>query len=143
MDRGRIVHISRDTEQGAFLSDWFRSWEDPAVYYIDHLNVGVDHRVRLEFLDNLALHYNYGGILIGFGISFSSFRGDPGVFRANAHMDMQLTGATLFFDERPIIVDGEFTRESGLHAPNRRPGTGAPWQEVEGHVLPEPPKFQD
>ena len=141
MDRGRIVHISRDTEQGVFLSDWFSSWEDPAVYYIDHLNVGVDHRVRLEYLDNLAVHYNYGGILMGFGISFSSFRGDPGVFRANAHIDMHLTGATLFFDERPILVNGEFTRESGLHAPNRRPGTGAPWQEVEGHVLPRPPEF--
>ena len=141
IDRGRIVHISRDTEHGVFLSEWFRSWEDPTVYYIDHLNVGVDHRIRLEYLDNLAVHYNYGGILMGFGISFSSFRGDPGVFRANAHMELHLTGATLFFDERPILVDGEFTRESGLRAPNRRPGTGAPWQEVEGHVLPEPPSF--
>ena len=78
---------------------------------------------------------------MGFGLSFSSFRGDPGVFRANAHMDMILTGATLFIDERPIMVDGEFTGESGMRAPNRRPGTGAAWQEVEGHVLPAPPTF--
>ena len=141
IDRGRIVHISRDTEHGAFLSDWFHSWQDPAVYYIDHLNIGVDHRIRLEYLDNLSVHRNYGGILMGFGISFSSTRGDPGVFRANAHIELQLTGATLYFDERPVLVDGEFTRESGLRAPNRRPGTGAPWQEVEGHVLPEPPSF--
>ena len=141
IDRGRIVYISRETGHGVFLSDWFHSWEDPAVYYIDHFNIGVDHRVRLEYLDNLALHYNYGGLLMGFGISFSSIRGDPGVFRANAHIELHLTGATLYFDERPILVDGDFTRESGMRAPNRRPGTGGPWQEVEGHVLPEPPKF--
>jgi hypothetical protein len=78
---------------------------------------------------------------MGFGLAFSSFRGDLGVFRAHAHIDMHLTGATLFFDDRPIIVDGQFTRESGLWAPNKRPGTGAPWQEVEGHVLPKPPQF--
>ena len=141
IDRGRMMHIARDTEHGVFLSDWFHSWQDPAVFYIDHLNIGVDHRIRLEYLDNLSVHRNYGGILMGFGISFSSTRGDPGVFRSNAHIELQLTGATLYFDERPILVDGEFTSESGLHAPNRWPGTGAPWQEVEGHVLPEPPSF--
>ena len=141
IDRGRIVSISRDTEQGIFLDDWFSSWEDPAVYYIDHFNIGVEHRVRLEYLDNLSTHFNYGGILMGFGVSFSSNRGDPGVFRANGHIELQLTGATLFFDERPIMVDGEFTRESGLYASNRRPGTGVAWRKIEGHVLPEPPKF--
>ena len=143
IDRGRIVYISRETDHGIFLSDWFRSWEDPAVYYIDHFNIGVDHRIRLEYLDNVAVHYNYGGLLMGFGVSFSSYRGDLGVFRANAHIELHLTGANLFFDERPIMVDGEFTRESGLRAPDRRPGTGGAWQEVEGHVLPEPPKFDN
>ena len=139
--RGRIVSISRDTEQGIFLDDWFRSWEDPAVYYIDHFNIGTDHRINLEHLDGISTHHNYGGLLFGFGVSFSSNRGDPGVFRANAHIELPLTGATLYFDDRLIIVDGEFTRESGMRAPNRRPGTGSAWQEVEGHVLPEPPKF--
>jgi len=67
----------------------------------------------------------------------------PGVFRANAHIELPLTGATLYFDDRLIIVDGEFTRESGMRAPNRRPGTGSAWQEVEGHVLPAPPTFDD
>ena len=111
------------------------------MYYIDHFNIGTDHRINLENLDGLATHHNYGGMLFGFGVSFSSNRGDPGVFRANAHIEIHLTGATLYFDDRPIIVDGEYTRESGMRAPNRRPGTGAPWQEVEGHVLPEPPSF--
>ena len=136
IDRGRIVSIARDTEHGIFLDNWFRCWENPAVYYIDHFNIGVDHRVRLEYLDNLSVHFNYGGLLLGFGISFSSNRGDLGVFRANAHIEIHLTGATVFFDERPILVDGEFTRESGLRAPNRWPGTGSAWQEVDGHVLP-------
>jgi len=141
IDRGRIVHISRDTEHGVFLYDWFHSWEDPTVYYFDHLNIGLDHRIRLEYLDNLAVHHNYGGLLMGFGISFSSNRGDIGVFRPKGHIELQNTGCTVYFDGRPIMVDGEFTRESGLRAHNRRPGTGAPWQEVEGHVLPKPPKF--
>lgn len=141
IDRGRIISIARDTEHGIFLDDWFRSWEDPAVYYIDHFNIGVDHRIRLENLDNLSVHFNYGGLLLGFGISFSSNRGDLGVFRANGHIEIHLTGATVFFDESPILVDGEFTRSSGLRAHNRRPGTGSAWTEVEGHVLPEQPDF--
>ncbi|MGQ0572246.1 MAG: hypothetical protein ACT4P5_22295 [Armatimonadota bacterium] len=141
IERGRIVEIARDTEDGVFLHDWFHSWDDPAVYYLDHVNIGLDHRIRLEYLDNIAVHFNYGGILMGFGISFSSNRGDPGVFRAKAHIELQLTGANLFFDDRQILKDGDFTLESGVRAINRRPGTGSKFLKVEGHVLPKAPEF--
>lgn len=139
LEHGRIVDIARDTEHGVFLHEWFHSWGDPAVFCIDHLNVGLDHRVQLDALDNLAVHFNYGGILMGFGISFSSNRGDPGVFRAKGHIEMHLTGANLFFDDRQILKDGDFTLESGVRVANRWPGTGSAFMTVEGHVLPPAP----
>ncbi len=141
IEHGRIVDIARDTEHGVVLHEWFHSWNDPAVFYIDHLNVGLDHRIQLDALDNLAVHFNYGGILMGFGISFSSNRGDPGVFRAKGHIELHLTGANLFFDDQQILSNGDFAEESGVPRANRHPGTGSPYQLVEGHVLPLPPCF--
>jgi len=134
IDRGRITQIARDTDHGAFLDNWFRSWDDPTVYFVDHFNIGLDHRIHL---DNLSVHHNYGGILLGFGICFSSNRGDLGVFRAKAHIEIQLTGASVFFDDKQIIKDGEFTEESGVQRSVRRPGVASPFLKVDGHVLPE------
>jgi hypothetical protein len=142
IDQGRITRIARDTEHGVFLDNWFSSWDDQVVYYLDHLNIGLDHRIRLEHLDNLAVHFNYGGILLGFGLCFSSNRGDPGVFRAKAHIEIHLTGASVFFDDRQILKDGDFLPDTGLRAANRRPGTPSPFVEVEGHVLPKIPTFR-
>lgn len=137
IEAGRIVSIARTTTEGVFLDDWFRSWNDPATYYIDHFNIGLDHRIRLEFLDNIAVHYNYGGLLIGCGVHFSSNRGDLGLYRTKSHIELQLIGANLFFDGKQILEDGEFTVESGLRAAaDRYPGNPSPFLEVDGHVLP-------
>jgi hypothetical protein len=143
VEAGRIISIARATPEGIFLDDWFRSWNDPATTYIDHFNLGLDHRIRLEYLDNLAVHFNYGGLLMGFGVHFSSNRGDLGVFRSKGHIELHHTGANLFFDNQQLLEDGEFTEASGLRTSGDRfAGNPSPFYEVEGHVLPQGPRAE-
>lgn len=113
-ENGYITKIARDNPDGEFLDDWFRSWKDREVYRFAHINLGLDHRVRLQYLDNLAVHYNYGGLLLGVGAMNTPLFGHGGVYQAKAHIELQLTGADYFLDGRQIMHRGEFLADTGL-----------------------------
>jgi hypothetical protein len=113
-EKGYITEIARDNPDGEFLDDWFRRWDDAEVYRFSHINLGLDHRVRLEVLDNLAVHFNYGGLLFGIGAMNTPLFGHDEVFRAKAHIELQLTGADLFLDGRQIMRGGDFLADTGL-----------------------------
>lgn len=112
--KGYITQIARDNPDGEYLDKWFRSWNDPEVYRFAHINLGLDHRVRLECLDNLAVHFNYGGLLFGIGAMSTPLFGHTEVFQAKAHIELQLTGADLFLDGRQVLQGGEFLPDTGL-----------------------------
>src|SRR5207244_2634425 len=40
--KGKLVEISRDSETGIMLDDWFRSHRDPNSYQFAHINLGLD-----------------------------------------------------------------------------------------------------
>lgn len=126
IEAGVIQSISTDTEAGVFLAEWFASWDDPDVYKLAHMNLGLDHRIHLEYLDNLAVHFNYGGILTGWGLNQTPRFGAEEKRQASAHMELQLTGASLFLDDTQILAAGEFTPESGLSARQDRTHQGVP-----------------
>jgi len=117
IENGKLVKIERSSEAGVMLDDWFRGVDDPNVYQFAHINLGLDHRIVLHHLDNFALHFNYGGILMGFGANNSPRLG--GNVRSKGHIEMQLTGANCLLDGRLILESGEFTADSGLRAPGR------------------------
>lgn len=111
---GYIVEIARDNPDGVFLDDWFRQWKDREVYRFAHINLGLEHRIHLEYLDNLAVHFNYGGLLFGVGAMNTPLFGHGDVYQAKAHIELQLTGADYFLDGRQIMHQGEFLPDTGL-----------------------------
>ncbi len=113
-EAGVLVGIDETGAVGRFLSNWFASWRDPLVYHFAHINLGVDHRVRLQYLDNLAVHFNYGGILCGIGTQYTPLFGHSSVRQARAHIELHVTGTSLEVDGVQVTRDGQFTAESGI-----------------------------
>lgn len=115
VEKGKLLDIATDSDAGAMLNDWFRSQHDTNAYQFAHINLGLDPRIKLEQLDNIAVHFNYGATLIAFGTNYTPLFGS-GV-KAKSHIDMNLTGADYWCDNLCLVRDGEFTEESGLRGP--------------------------
>lgn len=114
VEAGKLVRIGRETEAGIFLDDWLRSMRHPGAYQFAHINFGVDHRVKLHRLDNLSVHFNYGGVLIAFGTNYTArFLPGQGV-KLRSHVDMQWVGQSVWADDTQILDRGEFTSGSGI-----------------------------
>ena len=118
-ENGKIVDISRKSDAGIMLDEWFRSHGDPNSYQFAHINLGLDNRVRLENLDNISLHFNYGGIMMGFGANYDPYTFGDTVVKCQSHIDMALVGADYYLDEHKILEGGEFSIDSGLRLNNR------------------------
>jgi leucyl aminopeptidase (aminopeptidase T) len=114
-EAGKLVKVHRDTETGIMLDEWFRAQNDPNSYQFAHINLGLDHRIVLHYLDNISVHYHYGGILLGMGANWDPLLWGGGV-KAKSHIDMHLVGADYLVDGKPILERGEFIPESGLRA---------------------------
>jgi leucyl aminopeptidase (aminopeptidase T) len=120
--RGRIVHIDDSHEDGRIFRHWIEQFEDPNVYTIAHFGFSVDHRARdISRFDLSEWESYYAGVLVAFGANDSASLG--GATRAKGHSDSVLLRASFFMDGQPIIIDGEFTAESGLRH-NGRESTG-------------------
>lgn len=112
---GKIVDIARDTGDGIMLHDWFRSHNDPNSYQFAHINLGLDRRIKMDRLDNVAVHFNYGATLVAFGTNYTPLFGTT--VRAKSHIDMNYTGGDYWVDDLCLVRAGEFTDESDLRGP--------------------------
>lgn len=118
-EKGKIANIARDTEFGAFLDDWLDSMRQPAAYQFAHINFGVDHRVKIHGCDSAAVHYNYGGILVGVGTNYSARFGKRSV-KTRSHVDLQWVGQSAWIDGKHVLDEGQYTPSSGIHAGEER-----------------------
>lgn len=113
VERGRIVHIDDSHEDGRIFKHWIEQFDDPNVYTIAHFGFSVDHRARdISRFDLSVWESLYAGVLVAFGANDSAKLG--GATRAKGHSDSMLLQASFYIDGEPVIVDGEFTPESGL-----------------------------
>lgn len=111
---GRIAHVSTDTAFGWRLRRWLEAAGYPEAYQSMDCNFGVDHRGRLENLDNTAVHSAYGCFMLGF--SLPVVRRGESVERPGYHLDMTLIGADIWLDDLKVVEAGRYTPESGVHA---------------------------
>ena len=113
VERGRIVSIDDSHEDGRIFRHWIEQFDDPNVYTIAHFGFSLDHRSRDTSRYDLSEWESlYGGVLIAFGANDSAALG--GATRAKGHSDSMLLQATFYIDGTPVLIDGEFTEESGL-----------------------------
>ena len=117
VEDGRIVDISTATADGVMLDTWFRGVHDAGIYQLAHVNLGLDPRIVVHRLDNFALHFNYGGVLLGIGANTTPDFG--GTNPAAGHVEMHQLGVDYWIDDERILENGEFTEESGLRAAAR------------------------
>lgn len=109
---GRLVSIDRSTSEGAYLDDWFRSFDHPAAMEFAHINIGLVP-LSINNIDNESIHFAYGGILMGIGRQGTPVFNTP-VVDLPCHIDMHLLKVSYYADDLAIIKDGQFTAESGL-----------------------------
>lgn len=113
IENGRIEYIDDSHEDGRIFKKWIEQFNDPNVYVIAHMGFGTDPRARdLTRYDLSAWESYYGGVLIAFGANDTPLLG--GSNRASGHSDSILVNASFYADGEPILLDGEFTKESGL-----------------------------
>jgi hypothetical protein len=113
---GRIVKIDDSHEDGQIFKRWIEQFEDPNMYTIAHFGFSLDHRARnLSRYDLSEWESYYGSVMIAFGANDSPSLG--GVTRAKGHSDSVLLNATFYIDGRAVLVNGEFTDDSGLRPP--------------------------
>ncbi len=113
VEGGRIVYIDDSHEDGRIFKRWIEQFNDPNVYTIAHFGFSVDHRATdLSRFDLSEWESYYGGVMIAFGANDSPALG--GANRASGHSDSVLLNASFYIDGKPVLVDGEFTEESGL-----------------------------
>ena len=115
IEKGKIVSIARDTESGIMLDDWFRSHNDPNSYHFAHINLGLDPRIHLEGLDNIATHFNFGAVLMGFGCNYTPLFGSH--VMAKSHVELNYVGGDYWADDLCLTRMGEFTEDSNLRGP--------------------------
>ncbi len=97
------------------LDEWFDSYDTPDSRLLAHLNFGLDHRAQIHSLDSSTLHALYGSIMIAFGTNYTPLFASA--TRIMSHIDLTLTGATVYWDDQLIMEDGDYTADSGLRKP--------------------------
>lgn len=110
---GRIVQIDASHEDGRIFKRWIEQFEDPNCYVIAHFGFSLDHRSRdISRFDLSEWESLYGATMVAFGANDSYILG--GANRAKGHADCLLLNSTFYIDGKAVLVDGEFTEESGL-----------------------------
>jgi hypothetical protein len=112
IERGRIARIDRTTGYGAYLDDWFRAFGQCEALDLAHINLGLVP-LSTRLIDNEAIHFSYGGFLMGFGRRGTPLFGTP-VGNLPNHIDMHHTHGSWYVDGVALLRDGQFTPESGL-----------------------------
>lgn len=118
VEHGRIVKIDDSHEDGLIFKRWIEQFEDPNVYTIAHFGFSLDHRAHnLSRYDLSEWESYYGCTMVAFGANDNSSLG--GKNRAKGHSDSVLLNSTFYIDGVPVLVNGEFTEESGLRPPKK------------------------
>lgn len=105
VEKGKIKKIS-GKEEARHFEDWLNSFEDENMFRPCHVGAGVNPDFRKfeghKFIDERIS----GAVIIGFGTNDLPCFG--GTIRAKSHTDGLMRDASIYLDEKPILLDGKF-----------------------------------
>ena len=110
--RGRIASLNTSHAAAETLDAWLRSFDDPEAYVFSHIGWGLDPHATIDDDELTSWESLFAGVMVAFGANDSPNLG--GAVHSLAHMDGLLLGASLWLDDRPIVLDGAFAPGSGL-----------------------------
>lgn len=99
---GAIIEI-RGGREAKFLEELLASQNDPSVYNIAQIAVGLNPECKQLTGVMTNDHGAYGRVHIGIGTSHQL----GGEVKAPLHFDVVMEGATVLFDGRPVIKNGD------------------------------------
>ena len=111
--RGRITDISGGVE-ARLLTDYMDQFDDDRKYGISHIGWGLMKEARWSGMatDRRSIQMEvrsfYGNVLFSTGPN-QELGGDNDT---PCHLDVPMRGCSLFLDDEPVLVDGEFTHEA-------------------------------
>jgi 2,5-dihydroxypyridine 5,6-dioxygenase len=110
VEEGQIVHIGggHDAE---LMKDYIAKFDDPRGYAVSHIGWGLNENARwssmattLRSLGQEARAF-YGNVMFATGPN-QELGGDNDT---PAHIDIPMRKCSVFLDDEPVLIDGEFT----------------------------------
>ncbi len=102
-EQGRIVDIEQNDE-GKRLAEYFRSYEDDAMYVGGELGIGLNEISRCRGNCYIEDESTYGTFHIGVGRNV----GLGGVHKASGHFDLVSKKPDIWFDNKLVMKHGSF-----------------------------------
>ncbi len=110
IERGRVVDL-RGGLDAQLLQDYIDEFDDPRAYAISHIGWGINERARWSHRANDVGGFGqearafYGNVMFALGPNLEL----GGTNDTPSHVDIPMRNCTLYLDDEPVIVDGEFT----------------------------------
>jgi 2,5-dihydroxypyridine 5,6-dioxygenase len=109
---GRMASLDASHAEARRLEEWLRAFDDPAAYMFSHIGWGLDPNATIDDGELTAWESLFATVMVAFGANVS-----PNLrcaVESRAHMDGVLLAASLWVDDRPILLDSTFAPGSGL-----------------------------
>lgn len=109
IEQGQIVDV-RGGFTAELMRDYIASFNDPKAYGIAHIGWGCNEKARWSGLANdrrsigMESRCFYGNVLFSTGPNQEL----GGTNDTGCHIDIPMRNCSLFLDDEPILVDGEF-----------------------------------
>jgi len=113
---GFITAIEGDGPEAFLLEDYFKRWDDPAVYALSHAGWGMHPNASWTALDVYDARSLYGQELRSVAGNFMWSTGSNRFAQREtpAHLDIPMRGCTVAIDGRAVVVDGQLQRMAEL-----------------------------
>lgn len=116
LEKGMIVDI-RGGHDAELMKDYIAKYDDPRGYAASHIGWGLNEKARwssmagtLRSMGQEARAY-YGNVMFATGPN-TELGGDNDT---PAHMDIPLRNCSVFLDDAPVMIDGDFTVDELRH----------------------------
>jgi 2,5-dihydroxypyridine 5,6-dioxygenase len=126
VEGGHVLDV-RGGVSAALLTDYMDEFhDDPRRTEIAHIGWGCNERARWSRLASAQRGFGmearafYGCVMFATGPNAEL----GGTNRSPCHLDIPMRGCSLFLDDEPVLLDGEFAVDE-LVAPDRRAATRA------------------
>lgn len=109
IERGQIVDI-RGGFEAELLRDYIAAFDDPKAYGIAHIGWGCNEKARWSGLQNdgrslgMESRAFYGNTLFSTGPNQEL----GGSNDTQCHIDIPMRNCSVFLDDEPVLIDGEF-----------------------------------
>jgi 2,5-dihydroxypyridine 5,6-dioxygenase len=119
IEAGQIQDI-RGGFEAELLRDYMAGFDDPKAYGISHIGWGCNEKARWSGMANdrrsigMEARAFYGNVLFSTGPNQEL----GGTNDTQCHIDLALRNCSVYLDDEPILIDGEFVIEE-LKAPAR------------------------